>query len=292
MGAARITVMVVALVAAIGVAFLMRGTILNDKGDEAQSAASAQPMAQVLVATKDLPIGAQIQAGDVAWEAWPAKSLNATFITNGADPAPAPSGGLGKVAQGVQNAATGSGQMEALYGSVVRDPIFIGEPITARKIVRGGQGGYLSVVLQPGMRAMGVTVNVETGAGGFILPGDRVDILQSQETIVAGEGGSATRVTRVVVQNVKVLAIDQKTAPEGEAKTVVGAVATLEVPANAAAALVDAKSRNNPLFMVLRSYADLGGPSGVVGIAALEQSRPASVRVFRNGQVSEVAVAQ
>ena len=65
--------------------------------------------------------------------------------------------------------------MSNLIGAVVREPIASGEPMVERKVVKGGEGGYLAVVLQPGMRAIGVPVSVESGAGGFILPGDRVD---------------------------------------------------------------------------------------------------------------------
>jgi len=281
MGAARIIVIVVAFVAAIGVVVLMRGVIFDKK--PAQAVAAAQPMAQVVVAKRDLTIGTQIKAGDVAWESWPAASINPAFITNGAAPTPAPDTPIKKAANVVQTAAAGSGSMEALYGAIVKEPILTGEPVLARKIVRGGQGGYMSVVLQPGMRAISMSVSIETSVAGWILPGDRVDVLQSQDS----DGG---RITRVVLQNIRVLAIDQKVEPDKDSKTAIGGVATLEATPAAAAVLIDAKAQGKPLYLALRSYADLGGPSGV-GPEAL-RAKPLAIKVFRNGQVSEVGATQ
>jgi pilus assembly protein CpaB len=281
MGAARIIVIVVAFVAAIGVVVLMRGVIF-DKKDTAQ-AAVAQPMAQVVVAKRDLTIGTQIKAGDVGWEAWPANNINPAYITNGAAPAPAPDNPVKKAANVVQTAAVGAGPMEALYGSIVKEPILTGEPVLARKVVRGGEGGYMSVVLQPGMRAISMSVSIETSVAGWILPGDRVDVLQSQD-------GPHGRVTRVVLQNMRVLAIDQKVEPEKDSKTAIGGVATLEATPAAAAVLIDAKAQGKPLYLALRSYADLGGPSGVGPEAMREKT--VGIKVFRDGKASVEGVTQ
>jgi pilus assembly protein CpaB len=89
--------------------------------------------------------------------------------------------------------------------------------------------------------------------------------------------------------NVKVLAIDQTTSVDDDAKAVVGATATLEVRPADAEALALAKSEGE-LSLVLRSYADTGGPSGRVGPPP-NQSRTATVRVFRGGD-PEVVVVQ
>jgi pilus assembly protein CpaB len=289
MGAARIMVIVVAFIAAIGVVFLLRGAVFDKKGAQGKEAEAAQPMVQVLVAKRDLPIGTQLKAGDIGWQAFPAANINPAYTTNGQAPSPAPNNPVKKAATTVQAAAVGAAPMEQLYGAIVKEPVLSGEPILARKIVRGGQGGYMSVVLQPGMRAMAISVNVETGAAGWVLPGDRVDILQSQDQLDAS-GKSLGKVTRVVVQNIRVLAIDQKVEPDKDSKTVTGTVATLEVNPESAAALVDAKARGTPLFLDLRSYADLGGPSGL-GSAA-QVTRPQPIRIFRNGKVDEVTVTQ
>jgi pilus assembly protein CpaB len=279
---------VVALVAAIGVVFLLRGVVFDKKGAAGKEAEAAQPMAQVLVAKRDLPVGTQLKAGDIGWQPWPAATLNAAYTTNGANPAPAPDNPVKNAATTVQAAAVGANAMESMYGAIVKEPMLTGEPILARKVVRGGQGGYMAVVLQPGMRAIAITVNVETAAGGWVLPGDRVDVLQSQEMMDAS-GKGLGKATRTVVQNIRVLAIDQKVEPDKDAKTVVGGVATLEATPESAAALVDAKSKGGQMFLALRSYADLGGPSGVGNATT---SRPLPIRVFKDGHAEEVTVTQ
>jgi pilus assembly protein CpaB len=88
----------------------------------------------------------------------------------------------------------------------------------------------------------------------------------------------------------RVLAIDQKVEPEKDAKTAIGGVATLEASPASAAVLIDAKSQGKPLYLVLRSYADLGGPSGV-GPEALHE-KTAGIRVFRDGKASLEGVTQ
>ena len=144
------------------------------------------------------------------------------------------------------------------------------------------------MILQPGMRAVGVPVTVESGAGGFILPGDRVDVIQSRDSDAQGAGGARAKVTETVVVNVRVLAIDQKTAPDAESQAIVGAVATLEVAPDAADALVEAMSRGS-FQLALRSYADANAPSGR-GVD--KRSSSASVRIFSQGETTEMAVAR
>jgi len=287
MGAARIMVIVVAFVAAIGVVFLLRGVVFDKKAPGKETEA-AQPMAQVLVAKRDLPIGTQLKAGDIGWQPWPAATINAAFTTNGANPAPAPDNPVKKAATTVTAAAQGANAMESMYGAIVKEPILNGEPILARKVVRGGQGGYMAVVLQPGMRAISFGVSIETAAGGWVLPGDRVDVLQSQDMHDAS-GKSLGKATRTVLQNIRVLAIDQKLEPDKDAKTVVGGIATIEATPEAAAAIVDAKARGGQMFLALRSYADLGGPSGI-GNPVTANAQP--IRVFRDGHAEEITVTQ
>jgi pilus assembly protein CpaB len=298
MGAARIIILSVAAVAAIGLAVVVRGMLAGDPAPApapvAQAAAPQTPMTRVLVAKRDLPVGTRLTASDMGWQSWPADSLNPAFITDGSAPKAAPETTADKAIEGASNVAqsmvAGTKGMDNLIGAVVREAIASGEPMVERKVVKGGEGGYLAVVLQPGMRAVGVPVTVESGAGGFILPGDRVDVIQTRE--VAPPQGATTgdkpRVTEPVVVNVRVLAIDQKTAPEKDSQAIVGAVATLEVTPDAAEALVEAMSRGD-LQLALRSYADAGAPSGRV---TARTSVGPTVRVFRQTEVTDVAVAR
>ncbi len=291
MSPVRVLVLVIAAVAAIGMAFLMRGMLGGQAAPPpVAQAAPEKPMARVLVAKRDLAPGARLTGEDIGWQEWPAEALNASFITDGAPPT-VPEKGAKAVAQKAAQTATatlgGGDAVKSLEGAVVKEAIVTGEPIVLRKIVRGGEGGFLSVVLGPGMRAMGVSVSVDTAAGGFILPGDRVDVLQTREV-------EDVSVTRTVLRNVKVLAIDQASAPAADANTLVGAVATLEIAAADAEALagaqVQAKGSGGGLVLALRSYADAGGPTGRGSSGG--GARNSKISVFKGGQASEVTISQ
>jgi pilus assembly protein CpaB len=289
----RVMIVLVAAVAAIGLAVVMQKAIGGKPAPApvAAAAPSDKPMTQVLVAKRDLAIGDRLVAGDVAWQPWPSDTVNAAFITNGAAE-PVPTKATAKAAKAVGDAAEGMiggvTPEKAVEGAIVRDPILAGEPITARKIVRGGEGGYLSVVLGPGKRAMAVPITSETAVGGFILPGDRVDVIQTREAQSVGEGDGASvkqTVAETIIQNVRVLALDQTAAAEKDAKTIVASTATLEVGPVEAEALSRAKAAG-PVTLTLRAYTDLGGPSG---LAAPSQDS-AVVRINRGGQTSSISV--
>ena len=307
---ARIAVICIAAVAAIGLAFVVRAMGSSGKPIAVASAAPAaevRPMAKVLVAARDLEPGQRLTDADLSWKDWPVDEVNPAFITDGsvpiaapptaaeakaaADAAAKPAGAVAAVTRAATDLATGGAKAD-YFGSVVREPILAGEPIVPRKIVRAGDSGYMAAYLEPGMRAMAIRVTVETAAGGFILPGDRVDVLLTQETNLANLGAeSAGRGSKfassTVMQNVKVLAIDQSTRAGEDEQAVVGATATLEVGPADAEALALAKSEGE-LSLVLRSYADTAGPSGRVHAPKPEAT---AVRVFRGG-APEVVVVQ
>jgi len=299
---ARIIVICIAAVAAIGLALVVRA-MGSPSGEPVAVATAApaetRPMAKVLVAARDLQPGQRLTDGDMAWKDWPVDAVSSAFITDGsthieaADAAEAedkPEGAVASVARAAANLA-GGGAKADYVGSVVRDPIAAGEPITVRKIVRAGDSGYMAAYLEPGMRAMAIRVTVETAAGGFILPGDRVDVVLTRETNLsnmgAQEGDRSKFTSSTVMRNIKVLAIDQSTRAGDDAQAVVGATATLEVSPGDAEALALAKSEGE-LSLVLRSYADTGGPSGAVSSGRRDVS---AVRVYRGG-APEVVVVQ
>jgi pilus assembly protein CpaB len=291
----RVMIVLVAAVAAIGLAVVMHKAMSGKAPPAAvvqAPAPTSKPMTQVLVAKRDLAIGERLTAADVTWQAWPADATNSAFITNGAA-TPAPTQATAKAAKAVGDVAEGMiggvSPEKAVEGAIVRDPILAGEPITPRKIVRGGEGGYLSVVLSPGKRAMAVPVTSETAVGGFVLPGDRVDVLQTREAQNVGDSTGATAVKNVVaetiLQNVRVLALDQSTGADKDAKTIVASTATLEVGPVEAEALVRAKAAG-PVTLSLRAYTDLGGPSGL----GARSNEAAVVRINRGGQTSSISV--
>ena len=259
-------------------------------------------MAKVLVAAKDLQPGQRLTEADLDWKDWPVDEVNALFITDGSVPLPATEaadaaetpenqveGAVEGAARVVERVA-GTGAQADYVGAVVREAFVAGEPIVVRKIVRAGDSGFLAAYLEPGMRAMAIRVSVETAAGGFILPGDRVDVVMTRELRndnSTPDSDGRRHVTSTVMQNVKILAIDQ-TTQAGEDQAVVGATATLEVSPGDAEVLTLARAEGD-LSLMLRSYADAGGPSGRTGrLGAGADSH--AVRVHRGDQVEVVVV--
>jgi pilus assembly protein CpaB len=292
MSPVRVIIIVIAAVAAIGLAFVLRGALGGKPEPVVATAGPEKPSTRVLVAKRDLAVGARIQAEDLGWQDWPADALNASFITDGSAPTP-PS----EKPKGVEKAAAAAGEMiggaapmQAWVGALVREPILTGEPLMARKLVRAGEGGFMSVVLAPGKRALAVAVTVESGAGGFVLPGDRVDVLQSHdaEAKTESEGDSGSKVVvETILTNVRVLAIDQATQVEKDAKSIIGSTATLEVNAQDAEALMRAKGSGS-LVLALRPLEESGAYSGVPGGGGGGDGK--IVRVHRAGAISTVGV--
>jgi pilus assembly protein CpaB len=288
MNPARIAIVLVAGVAAVALALIVRNMAIKPgMGLQAHGASElAPPMTRVLVAKADLVPGDRLTVDNITWQAWPVSSANAAFVTDGQPASAQAAGPMGAVTQAktaVNDMATGGGpKLQALVGSIVRDPIFAGEPITAKKIVRGGDSGYLAVRLPAGTRAMSLPLTVESGAGGFIQPGDRVDVLSTHPDPTK----SGSMVTDVILGDAKVLAIDQHTDTPKTGASQVGASITLEVPVGSMDAVARARSQGT-LAMALRSYADIGATA-----------RPAAppdqlgVRLIKGGGPVELVTAQ
>jgi len=264
---AQIAVICIAAVAAIGLAVVVR---LMWPGAAKEAPASvviqAEPTSQVLVAATDLVQGHRLTAADLSWKAWAVKDLNPLYIVDGAAPVQTSKVDKAKaVAAEAAELTPQTGTIESFVGAVVRETILAGEPVIERKVIRAGDAGYLSSLLEPGMKAMALSVSVESAAGGFILPGDRVDVILTRE--VKDKTADGSEVSRNVIttfmKNLKVLAIDQSAARPEDNMSVVGATATVAVTGADAEALALARAEGS-LSLVLRSYADMVGPSGRV----------------------------
>ena len=255
MKAVRIVVLAVAAVSAIGLAVVVRMALTGKPTSQAvaQTAVKPKPTARVLVASRDLKVGDRLNEGDLDWKTWPVEEVQADWTRENAAPqvassapasgaAPAAPAASVSTAQGTTKQVDANGGLlspagvvkalqggpkQPFMGAVVRLPIQAGEPITFRKIVRAGESGYLAVLLAPGERAASIPVTVDTGAGGFILPGDRVDVILTRR-LETGKP-NALFLSRSILRNMKVLAIDQTTQPDKDAAAVIGATATLEV---------------------------------------------------------------
>jgi pilus assembly protein CpaB len=284
MNPARIAIIVVAGVAAIALALFVRNLAAPPKSAPSPAQiAQAPPMSRVLVAKRELAIGERLSADNMTWQPWPAATLNVAFITDGVAAAAPTTGAVAAVGQAgkmMTDMATGGGpKMQAMIGDIVKEPIYAGEPITDHKVVRAGQSGYMAVRLPAGMRALSLPISADSAAGGFIQPGDRVDIM----TTHPDSGKSGQMITEVVLQNVLVLAIDQHTDSPKAGAALPGATITLEVPADSAT--IVARARTLGLTLALRSYADIGGQTH-----GLTEAH--AVRLFKGGAPAQLVSAQ
>ncbi len=188
----------------------------------------------VLVAAKQIGMGDKLAAGAISWQEWPENVVAATMITKAEDP-------------------------EALTkyeAARARIEIFEGEPIMEKKLVLPNDNGFMAAILPKGMRAISVRISEETGAGGFILPNDRVDVLLTKK--VDDDSSSKKVVTsETVVANVRVLAINQtyKQTPDSEQVIPEGKTATLELTPDQSEVVSMAETAGQ-LSLSLRSIAE------------------------------------
>ena len=273
----RILILVVAGGAALVAAMLVRGMGQQEAAPQiVETVAQIEPepevpLAQILVATTDMPLGHRIAPNDLAWQDWPEEYLNDTYFVSEMTPE----------------------ALTELAGSVVRNPIYSGEPIIGMKIVRPGENSTMAALLDEGMRAVAVEISVETAAGGFILPNDRVDVILTYDIEVAeGDVLVERPATQTILQNVRVLAIDQTyTEFEGES-VVVGTTATLALAPRHAEVLMLA-TRMGDISLTLRGVSE-AQQSGTDVIATNNiqsaQDASGSIRIYRNGQTEQMNI--
>ena len=169
-------------------------------------AAPPETHSQVLVASRKLPLGSFVKAGDLRWQAWPDDSISNSYVVKGRTEAPEP------------------------IGAVVRQSLHPGQPLTPEAVVRSGERGFWAALLKAGFRAMWVPVNATTGISGFVFPGDRVDVLLAMRTRGTDDGGQGeTRfLSSTLLEAVRVLAVDQVVEKKGS-DAAVAKTAILEV---------------------------------------------------------------
>jgi pilus assembly protein CpaB len=233
MKAARILVLGVALAAGGAAAFLVSGD--DEKKSEAAPAPVVQqlPTVDVLIAKADIGMGTAVSAQDFSWQAWPEATTGDSYITRKSKP----------------NAP------EELVGAITRAPFTAGEPIRESKLIRAnGAAGYMAAILPSGMRAVSTEISAETGAGGFILPNDRVDVILSRRA--SGDTkGAAAPTSETILTNIRVLAIDQAVEEKNGQRVVVGKTATVELSPRQAETLAQSRQLGT-LSLALRSLLD------------------------------------
>ena len=232
MNTQRMLILGVAAVAAGAAALLARGLM----GGGTQTAKAALPpprpaTVEVLVAASDLQPGTPLTAAQVRWQEWPKSSVDSSFITHDAAP------DLNRVVQ----------------GAVTRAPLVSGEPLATTKIVHADATGLMAAMVTEGMRAVSVGISTESGAGGFILPNDRVDVLVTKQI-----SDQPRRVASLIIeQDVRVLAVDQTYKEDKDQKVVLAKTATLELTP-LQAVKVSAEQAAGTLSLALRPLGDSG----------------------------------
>ncbi|MGB8273905.1 MAG: Flp pilus assembly protein CpaB [Alphaproteobacteria bacterium] len=239
---ARVIVLVVAFVAALGTVFLVKKWMDAQQATLAQQPTVPVEVAgtQVLVAKEDLPAGTLLKPEHLRWQAWPDEAMAQSYIVKGAR------------------------ELTEFEGAVVRSVINAGQPITDAQVVKPGERGFLAAVVMPGKRAISVSVNATTGISGFVFPGDRVDVILTHT--IKEEAGSdendkvVRRASETVLTNIRVIAVDQTTNDQSSEPTVAKNV-TLEVTPREAEVL-SLVSELGKLSLSLRSIVLLDGKDG------------------------------
>lgn len=192
---------------------------------------------RVLVATRPIGIGQRLTATTVEWKDWPEGAVLGDYFTFDNNP----------------------DALQEMGNAVARFDLFPGDPIREQKLVRNAEG-YLSAVLETGMRGVSVTVSAESASGGFISPNDHVDVVLTR-------GSTIGDVSETILHNVRVLAINSQLGetgstgdrPDDEAQQVAQfanqAIATLELDAREAEVIISA-TNSGRLSLVLRSMTD------------------------------------
>lgn len=249
---------IIILVIAIGAGSLAGWLALSMKPGVAvtpvQATAPQVDMVDVLIATSDLGQGQTLDDKAMRWQPWPANAVIPGFITRASQPE----------------------AVKALMGSMVRSYFVAGEPIREDKLSRGSN--LLASLLAPGKRAVAIRISVESTAGGFILPNDRVDVIQ---TTARPSQGHVDNLSRTLLSNIRVLAVDQKVEETKGQAVAVGKTATLELSPSQAEAITAAQA-SGTLSLSLRSAAD-NDAEPIVPTAS-----SGSVRFLRAGQSETV----
>ena len=228
---ARIIVLVVA-VAAGGVAAMLAGRSPETVVIAPEPAQKIETV-DVLTAKGDIAMGQIVSGQDLQWQIWPLAAASQNFIKRNERPE----------------------ALDQLAGSIARTPFVIGEPIREAKLIKANGSGFMAAMLPSGMRALSTEISPENGAGGFILPNDRVDVILTRREREAGRSAGDTQTSETILTNVRILAIDQTVEEKNGQRVVVGKTATLEVTPRQAETLALSRQLGT-LSLALRSLID------------------------------------
>jgi pilus assembly protein CpaB len=255
---ARVIVLGIAFLAALGAAWMAKRMISGTEVREVEKTVGA---VDVLVAAKDINLGDSVGGTDMKWQQWPVEGVTPGLITKTAQP------------DAPQN----------LSGAVARATFIAGEPIKEQKLIKVSEGGVMAAILPAGMRAISTPIREETAAGGFILPNDHVDVILSRTVKV---GNKDDKVSETVLRNIRVLAIGQTLEQQGDEKVATGKTATLELTPRQTEILALAQSLGE-ISLSLRSLAD-ATPGQAEPTAKIGDAYSGSVTLLKYGVPTRV----
>lgn len=231
----KIALLVGALIIAAITAVMAKNMFTGASAPQAVAAPVVPAGPEVLVATRSLPVGTIIDAESFRFQPWPEGLVQDQYYVRGRPNA----------------------EPSSLIGTVVRNEISAGQPVTRGAVIRPGERGYLAAALGPGMRAVTVAVSATSGVAGFVFPGDRVDIVLTQD-VAGGGDGTPLRVSETIIRNIRVLAVDQRiNARDENGNQVAQNVSTVTFEATPKIAeKIAVAQRIGSLSLSLRSLAD------------------------------------
>lgn len=259
MKAARLVVLGVAVAAGGTAAFLASGSHKPPAPPPKAPVVAQLETVEVLIAKADLKRGEVIGPRDIGWQTWPTAAANANFIRKNTRP----------------------DAINQFDGAIVRVPVSAGQPIYDPMVVFAKGSGFMAAILPKGMRAVAMEISPDSGAGGFILPEDHVDILLTHhDKAVEKATGLEKIVSETILRNVRVLAVDQTVEEQNGKKVAVGRTATVELTPEQTETLA-ASRQQGTLSLALRSLADSQSPTPLGGVAHNEESN--SINLVRFG---------
>ena len=233
----------------------------------------------VLAIDADVSVGDRISEGIITEIEWPAEAVTSNLIKTEDQP----------------------DAKQEFINALARTPMVAGETLTREKVIMAGDSGIMAAILKPGMRAVTVRISVDTAAGGFIQPGDKVDIiLRETFKVRRPQNEAATRsierdniyIAKTLFENVKVLAIDQTftTGPENGA-AIPGSTATFEL-SQSDSELLQESTGYGDIFLTLRGVngANYKARSAARITRTEEEAAPTTISVFRAGEATPVAI--
>lgn len=234
---------------------------------------------RIMIAKHDVPPGTVIQAAaDLEWKAVPPENIKENELRDG------------------------SVRLEDFNNAIVRRPLRAGEPVTNESMTKAGEGGFMSAVLEPGMRAVSISVSATSGNAGFVSPGDRVDLIVAHRIHLAGvSAADGAVVSQTFVRDVRVVAVDQQ-LDNPDNKAILAKTITVEVTPQQAERIAVATEMGK-ISLALRGLANqprikdpednqvtVTRDSDVSPALASGGGMPSTIRVIRGDQTESLSL--